>query len=608
MDAQIERYRATRGLKWNYSSIRSGSVLYLDIETTGGLIPRKVRPRLISIAGDYGQELLGPELIPELIPLIESPDVRVIGHNLAFDLGIIRAQAGRRLKFTNLWDTMLSHKLLNNGLNSSATLQAVAKSLLGVDLDKSLQTSDWDGELSDEQLAYAVKDSLILEPIYIGQKALLEHASLLEVAKVEFEALPTIIELEHNGIGFNLDLARECLENLAREKARLEHELKEKAAGRGWVPTNTKNGKVQEFNSRSYIQISSVIEHCFGHKPIDTTTKTLEKLCQEYPDDHLTSLLLEYKTIEKKFGLLKGWIEKAEGGRLYSSFWQLGAESGRIISSKPNLQQIPPDLRHLFVAPIGKVLVEADFSAIELRLAAALSKDKNLLQIFNDGLDPHKRTAQSIFGKEEISKEQRQIAKALNFGTLYGGGPKMVMNKLPGLHEQEARDLIDRFYNSYTDLKAWQIQISDFAMVEIIGGKAWKVAKSILGRRRYIEPHRKTLLLTTPVQASGADLQKIALARLYQELIGPVYEDFRLVNAVHDSILLEVPEAKVEEASMLLKGIMEKAGNELLKVIPCITDVKVGRDWSFEVVTKASCVQTIKEGAIQEGSSERNTN
>ena len=108
-----------------------------------------------------------------------------------------------------------------------------------------------------------------------------------------------------------------------------------------------------------------------------------------------------------------------------------------------------------------------------------------------------------------------------------------------------------------------------------------RVSRSALGRIRYVDPGYRNALINTPVQASGADLQKISLGRLYQKLALPEYAEFRLVNAVHDSILLEVPDKRAKEAANLLKEIMEGAGDEMLKVIPCLTDVKIGRDWSF---------------------------
>jgi DNA polymerase I-like protein with 3'-5' exonuclease and polymerase domains len=226
-------------------------------------------------------------------------------------------------------------------------------------------------------------------------------------------------------------------------------------------------------------------------------------------------------------------------------------------------------------------LVEADFSAIEMRLLAILSGDETLIETFKKGLDPHIQTAQAIFQKSKISGEERQIAKTLNYGTIYGGGTNMVLSQLPDLTEDEAKEFLYRFYRSYPGLRSWQQKVTNGAPVLTIDRKTYKISRSALGRLRYIDPDQRNALINTPVQATGADLQKIALGRLYRELTKPEHEAFNLVNAVHDSILLEVPDKRTGEAARLIQRVMEEAGGEILKVVPCLTEVKVGKDWSF---------------------------
>jgi len=227
-------------------------------------------------------------------------------------------------------------------------------------------------------------------------------------------------------------------------------------------------------------------------------------------------------------------------------------------------------------------LVEADFSAIEMKLLAVLSGDKIMLEIFKSGLDPHKQTAQAIFQKSNISGDERQIAKALNYGTIYGGGANMVLSQLPDLTEKEAREFLRRFYRSYPSLKGWQQAVTHGAPVVTVDKVTYKISRSALGRIRYVDPNHRNALINTPVQATGADLQKIALGRLYEKLAKPKYSDFKLVNAVHDSVLLEVPDKRTGEAARLIQGVMEQAGDEILKEIPCLAEVKVGKDWSFK--------------------------
>ena len=115
----------------------------------------------------------------------------------------------------------------------------------------------------------------------------------------------------------------------------------------------------------------------------------------------------------------------------------------------------------------------------------------------------------------------------------------------------------------------------------VVDGAEYRISRSALGRIRYVNPDHRNALINNPVQASGSDLQKMALGRVYEKLALPEYFDFRLINAVHDSILLEVPDDRAPEASRLLQKVMEEAGNEILRTIPCTTDVKIGKDWSF---------------------------
>jgi DNA polymerase-1 len=158
----------------------------------------------------------------------------------------------------------------------------------------------------------------------------------------------------------------------------------------------------------------------------------------------------------------------------------------------------------------------------------------------------------------------------------------MVLSKLPNLTEDEARDFLYRFYGTYPGLKRWQQKVTEGAPTVVIEGVEYKISKSALGRIRYVDPRLRNALINTPVQASGSDLQKMALGRLYEKLALPKYSDFKLINAVHDSILLEVPDKRAREAAKLLQGVMEGAGNEMLKIIPCTTDAKIGKDWSFK--------------------------
>lgn len=558
---------------WSCKPRKEPTTLYLHLMTAGGHSPHSAKPVLIAIAGDYGQALLAPDLVSELAPLLENPACRVVGHNLLFDLGVIRACTDRRLSYSNLWDTMLAWQMLNNGLpGENASLQAVSRALIGRHLDESPKNPSLHGELSAKHLEYAAKACAILEPIYSRQSYLVKKLGLAKVAALEFAAIPALVEIEHNGMGFNSVEGLKLSNAMVKEKDKLTMELQSYAKSKG----------LKKFNPRNLAQVKDIM-HILGYQVGNTSAATLQKIIGEHPNERFVSLILKYRELHLQQALLKNWLSYSKDDRIYPRLEQLGGRSGRITCSRPNIQQVPrdPKLKSLFTASPGMSLVEADFSAIEMRLLAVLSREKSMLNIFKKGLDPHKQTAQAIFQKSEISGEERQIAKTLNYGTIYGGGANMVLSQLTDLTEDEAREFLYRFYGTYPGLKSWQREVSEGAPVKTINGVAYKISRSALGRIRYVDPDQRNALINTPIQATGTDLQKIALGRLYKELARPLYSEFKLVNAVHDSILLEVPDKRTHEASKLLQSVMEQAGNEILQVIPCLTDVKVGKDWSF---------------------------
>jgi len=536
--------------------------------------PRSARLEMISIAGDYGQALLPPELLGEIVPLLESPTCTVVGHDLLFNLGVIRAVTGRRLSYSNLWDTMLAWKMLRNGLpERDASLKTVSRELTGRHLDESPNNPKLGEDPDARQLDYATKATAILEPVYARQRYLIDKLSLTRVADLEFAAIPALVEMEHNGMRFNHEEGSKLSENLGKEKDELTIELQSYAKSKG----------MKDFNPRNPAHAKKIL-NILGCRVENTSASVLEKIVRKNQAEQFINMLLKYRELHLQQAILRNWLNFSEDGRIYPRLEQLGGRSGRITCSRPNIQQVPREtrLKRLFAASQGMTFVEADFSAIEMRIIAVLSGDKTMQKIFKKGLDPHKQTAQAIFQKSKISDEERQIAKTLNYGTIYGGGVNMILSNLPNLTEEEAREFLYRFYAAYPGLKSWQQMVSDGVRLTAIGRETYKISRSALGRIRYVDPRHRNALINTPVQSSGADLQKIALGRIYEKLTLPKYSDFRLINAVHDSILLEVPHRRAKEASKLLKDVMEQAGNEMLKVIPCKTEAKMGKDWSFK--------------------------
>jgi DNA polymerase-1 len=244
--------------------------------------------------------------------------------------------------------------------------------------------------------------------------------------------------------------------------------------------------------------------------------------------------------------------------------------------SKPNLQNLPrrADYRRCFMAPPGRVLVKADYSQVELRIAAKVSGDRNMLAAYRDGQDLHALTARQVLGVQEVTKDQRQLAKALNFGLLYGmGAPRFreyaQTNYGVKLTPAQAAEYREAFFRAYPGLRRWHRSVPD-KPVE---------TRTLAGRRR-LEVAKFTEKLNTPVQGSGADGLKLALALLWErrEQVAGAFP----VLVVHDEIVVECDQGQAEDVLEWLKGAMIDAMRDWLDPVPVEVEVKVAPTWGGE--------------------------
>ena len=261
-------------------------------------------------------------------------------------------------------------------------------------------------------------------------------------------------------------------------------------------------------------------------------------------DHPLARTLLSHKKIAKVLGTYgASLLEKVEeDGRIYASWYQIGAGTGRMACSSPNLQNLPPEVRKHVRAPKGRTLVKADYSQIELRIAAKISGDERMLEAYEGGEDLHTITAKGITGQEEITKDERKLAKAVNFGLIYGQGAEGLRNYALNsygveLNSMEAERYRRRFFETYLGLKAWH----DREYRELKKGST--ETRTLTGRRR-TGVTKFTERLNSPVQGTGADGLKLALAYLLERR----HECPRAqpILAVHDEIVVECDEKEVE--------------------------------------------------------------
>ncbi len=441
---------------------------------------------------------------------------------------------------------------------------------LGIELDKEQQTADWGGDLTPEMLGYAARDSGILLPLTEAFVRKITNTDLTRVMQIEHQALPAIVWMSSAGVPFDADGWKETLEVKEEEKARLAEELEELA------PEHP-DGKVWNWNSpRQVLEAFALL----GIQLTDTKEETLSRC-----DHPLATALLSHKKIAKVLGTYgASLLEKVEeDGRIYPSWWQIGAGTGRMACSKPNLQNLPPEVRRHVKAPGGAVLVKADYSQIELRIAAKISGDGRMLAAYERGEDLHAITAKGITGQEEITKDERKLAKAVNFGLIYGQGARGLKDYARSgygveMTLAEAERYRGRFFETYPGIRRWH----DREREEWRRGNT--ETRTLTGRRR-TGVYRFTERLNSPVQGTGADGLKLALAFLYErrdECPGAVP-----ILAVHDEIVVECGEDHAEEVQGWLEGAMQDGMEAVLNSpeaegpsVPVKVETEVGRTWA----------------------------
>lgn len=550
------------------------SVLAIDTETTG-LNPRKDKLRLIQIAcEDYPTVIIdcfkcNPKLIQ---PLLLNQAVKIF-HNAKFDLQFFLA-LGVEIN-QSLFDTMLAHQLVI-GNRYNASLKDVCKKYLDVELNKNEQKSNWGETLTKNQLEYAVKDVEILLELRNKLRQELVDNDLVTVAKIEFDCVLTVAMMEFNGIKLDTVKWSQILKEAQERQEFLEIELKKVLI----MPTQqmTLFDTPEPLNLNSHDQLTTALNH-YGI-PVD---KTGEDELLPYKDDPIINLLLEYKKITKfisSFG--NPILDKVEDdGRIHGTYWQLGASSGRFTASEPNLQQIPrkKELRECFIAENNYKFIIADYSQIELRIAAEYTKDLTMINAYKNGEDLHKLTASIVLNKPltDITKDDRQIAKSANFGLLYGAsvnGFKSYAENNYGikLNDEEAQEIINNFFKSYQGLNQWHIKVKH----NIKQGKI-KDTRTLGNRRKLFDNPTPQTALNTPIQGTGADILKLALSKLPKVLKGL---DCKIIHCVHDEIILEAHEDIADNVKGILEQEMVNAGKVFLKQIPIEADANIVNNWS----------------------------
>jgi DNA polymerase I len=562
-------------------AISRHQIVGVDTETTS-LDPFRGTVRLLQLATPEQSFVIDLFQLPALNhaglrELLSSTKPIKTFHNAKFDVKMLLHNFD--LEPRGLFDTLLASQLIGAGRHEGGHgLAAVTDRHLGELVDKSLQVSDWSGRLTDAQYEYAAKDAALMLPLHEKLSAGLHELNLEDVAKLEFECVLPIAAMELAGMALDVDCWRRLVVNLERAHDVLSDGLKrELAAG---IPQLTLFGEPPNINLDSPTQVTEALGH-MGIRVEGTRSWQLQPLAKEHS---AIEKLLEYRSVQKllsSYGLALLDHISPVTGRIHADFRQMGATGGRMSCSDPNLQQVPntPEYRSCFRAPAGRKLVIADYSQIELRILADWSQDTALVKALLSGEDLHCVTASQMFGisLEQVSKDQRSAAKQLNYGIMYGLGAQGLGARI-GCSLDEAEVLLRKYFDAYSGVAAFLRDAADRAVTD-------RESRTRSGRLIYFSfdandrsqvGATQRLGKNAPIQGSSADIIKRALALLYDAL-KPL--DAKIVNCIHDEIVIEVAEAQAEGCAAILDREMIGAAHEFIRSVPVTVDIVIGDAW-----------------------------
>ncbi|HCC83518.1 TPA: DNA polymerase I [Candidatus Uhrbacteria bacterium] len=555
----LAKLGALSDLKTEKLAILLTNKIQQDLFSTGGLA---------SIALTDGEttfiaESPTPEVMADIVKLLSTANL-IIAHDLK---AIWHTFAKASVDVTSAlnrpcFDTMVAAYLLSSGERAMAFADIVRETL--------------HSELTDD----VVSTLSILLTLSIALQAKLAHVGMTKLStEIEMPLIGVLFQMEHTGIAVDSSILQELSKKFAITLANLTTKIYA-AAGK-------------EFNIQSPSQLADIlyVDLAIPTKGIkktksgfSTAAPELEKITALHP---IVALIGEYREIAKLKNTYADSLPLLVGadGRIHAEFNQCIAATGRLSSSNPNLQNIPVrselgrEIRKAFVAPAGRILVSADYSQIELRLAAVLAKDTGFITAFRDNADIHKRTAAEMWGipEAEVTKEQRYAAKAINFGILYGIGAR-ALARSSKVSFEEAKGFIDLYFQAHPGIRGF---------IDAMKAKAHadEYVETLYGRRRYLPEINgnmpqlvamaERMAINMPAQGTQADIIKIAMRRV-QDWLTTSGLTATLLLQVHDELVLEADLVDVPVVSQKVQEIMTSV---ITLDVPLLVDVETGTNW-----------------------------
>lgn len=530
-----------------------------------------------------------------LYMMFPNPYLCVI-HNANFELKYLMYEMGL-YKYGQLHCTMIAEQILAQGRVSPKEpgyvpigLDATAKRRLNIVLPKDEQKSDWYKKvLTDDQIEYAARDAQVVLPIEQLQVQSLEIEGQVRTAELEFEAMPAVAFMQLSGVMMDKEAWVKRCDAKTIERAEHKRKLMLSLGRQG----SLFDGGKDSFNLNSGPETMLALEQYGVRIPVDKDGKrTLAaKLFEDQLHIPVVGQFVDFvkvNTALKSFGYK--WLEKPSpiDGRIHTKIKQIGAETGRM--SSPDMLVIPKDdlTRNCFIAEDGWVLIDADYSQCELRIIAEYSRDTNLLFAFDNDYDLHKFSGHLIYQVplEDVTKEQRGVAKNLNFGIVYGIGSRKFAYDAK-ITPDEGQRIMDYYLKkAYPDMGLWLetrgASVLYSMMARTMSGRIRKYMGDLHDKQFKAQVQRNAKNL--PIQGTNADITKRAMALVYNELVDRKLTDvIRMLLVVHDELLLEARPWMVETAKDILTRNMLKAEREFLRRVPAKVDCNVMLKWYKEV-------------------------
>ena len=526
-------------------------------------------------------------VLRKIKPLLEEQAVLKIGHNLKYDwvmfdkLGIHVAPVD---------DTMVMSFDLDAGRSFGHGLEELAKihfdhecipfkQLCGT----GAKQITFDKVPLGPATEYASEDADIALRLWLRLKPRLAGENVTRVyERVDKPLVPVLGRMERRGIKVDREYLARLSRDFSEEIARLEERIYEAACGPFTI------GSPQQLGEVLYGRLGLKGGRKGKSGQYSTDVNELERLASEGVE--CATLVLEWRQLTKLKSTYTDALQaqiNPETGRVHTSFSLTGAQTGRLSSNDPNLQNIPirtelgRKIRDAFVAEPGFKLLSADYSQIELRLAAHMADVPALKQAFREGVDIHSLTAEELFGR--VDRDTRNHAKTINFAILYGSSAWGIAGRL-GVPKDEGKAIIDRYFERFPGIRA-------FIHATLAGARERGFTQTLFGRRTHFEPNIRSpnpsiragaerAAINAPIQGTSADLIKRAMARMDDALADAGLDGVRMLLQVHDELVFEVPDGREEEAAAVIRRVMSTAAEPMMTLdVPLDVEVGWGEHW-----------------------------